>query len=214
MRWLNAASLALTIVMLAACGNHSGQTAGETPEDPVAVYAGHVVQKSGESILVTTNRERNFGAGGASHYYRAIWFSNAGEAPQVGDWVEVRSSGPIAESYPEQGRADEVAVIAADQPEGAVLQVSEAIRRALISPEIADVIAPAVTSVVFEPAAAEWQVEIAQNGKEETVSIRIPDGEEDGAGANAEPAEPNADPFGEDAGQPGENAEPEGRATT
>lgn len=122
----------------------SGQSSKELVQEQRG-YIGHVVKKEKGRVLVVNNVEKDYSAnGGASHYYEAVWFSKASSDIQVGQQVEVWAAGEMEDSYPGQGQADRIVVMETNQPEGARLTESEAIRRALISPEIADYVAPVI----------------------------------------------------------------------
>ncbi|TVX98007.1 DUF3221 domain-containing protein [Cohnella terricola] len=173
MRYWKIAAITIIIMLIAACGNHAenGQTTG---------FVGYIVKKEGDRILVVSDKEQDFSAnGGASHYYEAIWFSNAGKSNSVGDRVVVRVDGGINASYPGQGRARSVKVIRSAKPEGAKLTEAEAIRRALISPEIVDVIAPVVKSAEFDASSREWRIAITSSGDVNAMVVKVADiGEE------------------------------------
>jgi len=169
MRYWKIAAMAMIVLLIAACANknENGQSAG---------FVGYIVKKEGNRILVVSDTERDYSAsGGASHYYEAIWFSNAGKGNDVGDRVEVRVDGGIDASYPGQGRAKSVKAIRAEKPKGAKLTKSEAIRRALISPEIVDDTVPIVKSAEYDSASKEWRVAVARNGEEQVVEVKVAD---------------------------------------
>lgn len=172
-------------VVLGACGNKpERQEVGSTssPELPANVespkYEGYVVSKTNDSILVVSAVERDFSAnGGMSHYYEAIWFSNSPPNVEVGHKVEVLSTGAIAESYPAQGKADTVAVIEPEKPEGAILTEAEAIRQALLFPEIAELeyMAAVIKEVTYTAESSEWSVFITRSGEDKVLEIKVAD---------------------------------------
>mgnify|MGYP001309539801 CR=1 FL=1 len=175
-------------LLLAACGTRPAESdqAGEgTPTREPSGFVGYVVKKNGDGLLVVGSKEKHFGAGGASHFYDAVWFSHAGSSAEVGQEVEVFSNGEFAESYPAQGKADRVVVLEKDKPAGAALTEAEAVRRALESPELAEGFATAVRSVAYEADRSEWVVELGENGEEKTTTVRVSDRAENGG---AEPA--------------------------
>ncbi|MCD9025918.1 YobA family protein [Cohnella silvisoli] len=183
-------------MILAACGNKPEREpqAVKTAEAHNSGFNGYVVKKEKNRILVVNSTERDFGAnGGASHYYEAIWFSNSPFNIEVGQHVEVRADGAIAESYPAQGKANTVAVITGLEPEGASLSEAEAVRKALSSPEVSGYDIPAIKEVKFDEKLAEWIVEVTQNGDEKTVEIRVKDNQvasQEGRELGATPPQP------------------------
>jgi len=170
----------LIAVLLVGCSKTSEPPNGteEPSGNPEAVYTGYIVGKEGKSILVVGLVERDFSAnGGARHYYEATWFSNAGSELEIGQRVKVWVNGPIAESYPGQGRADRVEVVEAPGPGGAELTEAEAIRNALRSPDANGLFPPAIKAVEFDSDMGQWWVELTQNGEERTIDIAVPDKE-------------------------------------
>jgi hypothetical protein len=167
------------MVMLATgCGNKPGNENGNPAQSPDAEpsgYLGYVVDKANKSILVVGSTERNFGSGGAQHYFEAIWFSKAPSDVEIGQRVEVWSDGPIAESYPAQGQADRVSVVEVRKPEGAKLTEAEAIRKALADPEVADFMAPAILEAKYDIGDSIWSISITQSGDEKVNVIKVED---------------------------------------
>ncbi|QMV40738.1 YobA family protein [Cohnella cholangitidis] len=167
------------MMLLAACGNEpkgqSGQSGTELVQEQRG-FIGHVVKKDKGRVLVVNDVEKDFSAnGGASHYYEAVWFSKASSDIQVGQQVEVWAEGEMEDSYPGQAQADRIAVMETNQPEGARLTESEAVRKALISPEIEDYAAPVIKQVHFDAEASEWRIEIAGSWEEKTLEIKVAD---------------------------------------
>jgi len=175
------ALLAALVCLLVACGERTTGTAanngaGQPSGEPEYDYTGYIVDIRDGRILVTGSEEMDFSAnGGASHYYEAIWFQYAGSEVDIGQQVRVWSDGAIAESYPAQGKAKRVEIVAAQQPGGASLATEEAIRQALKAPEAGGMFPPSVIAAEYEADSGQWLIELAHNGEAGTVVITIPD---------------------------------------
>lgn len=170
--------LAAFVLLLAACGERTGtpKASGQPSDHSEFVYAGFIVGMEGNRILVTGSVEKDFSAnGGASHYYEATWFSNAGSGLEVGQRVRVWPEGGIAESYPGQGKASRVEVVEPPKAEGADLTEAEAIRKALEAPRGSGMFPPAVKAAEYEAESGRWRIELAQNGDAGTAVIEVPD---------------------------------------
>ncbi|OXS62786.1 hypothetical protein B1A99_02755 [Cohnella sp. CIP 111063] len=173
------AFLAAFVVLLSACGESTGASndgAGQSSEEPEFVYTGYIVDRKGDGILVTGSVKTNTSDdGGANHYYEATWFSNAGTEHGIGERVRVWPDGPIAESYPGQGKAGRVEAFAAQQPDGANLTEAEAIRKALEAPDAGGMFPPAVKEAEYKANTGHWRIELAYNGEARTVVVTVPD---------------------------------------
>ncbi|MFC5468898.1 DUF3221 domain-containing protein [Cohnella suwonensis] len=190
------AVFALTLVAtLAACGNKpekEGKQAGGTPEVE-AGYIGYVVKAEGGRILVVSPVERNFGSGGAQHYYEAIWFAKVPDDIEIGQRVEVIPEGGIEESYPAQGIAASVMVLpATNAPQGAKLTEAEAIRRALGDERAGEYEIPAVKKVGYDAESKKWVVALTQSGDEKSIEIDVAD-----SGSTKSATNEGYEPFGD-----------------
>ncbi|MFC4596916.1 YobA family protein [Cohnella hongkongensis] len=178
------ALLLALVSLLAACGERRADAdpdpggSGQPSDDPAMAITGYIVETKGTGILVTGSVRKDFSAnGGASHYFDAVWFSDAGSGLEIGQKVRVWSTGEIAESYPGQGKAKRVEVLEPAKPDGAGMTEAEAIRRALEAAEVDEVMAPSVQAAEYDAANGVWRVEIAWNGKADTVVVEVPDRE-------------------------------------
>jgi len=171
--------LAAFVVLLSACGERTGASndgSGQSSEEPEFVYTGYIVDRKGDGILVTGPVEMDFSDNGeAYHHYEATWFSNAGTEHGIGERVRVWPDGPIAESYPGQGKAGRVEAVASQKPEGANLTEAEAIRKALEAPDADGMFPPSVKAAEFKANTGHWRIEIAHNGEARTVVVTVPD---------------------------------------
>jgi len=169
-----AAALLALVVLLAGCGAEPKPLGSKAEPEQTAGFVGYVVRQEKDRLLVVGSESKDYRAGGGiGPYYEAVWFSNAGEAAEVGQRVEVFSNGEFAESYPAQGKAIRVEILASAKPDGAGWTEAQAVRKALQASEIADAVAPAVKSVSYEKERSEWLIEFVRNGEENVVPVRV-----------------------------------------
>lgn len=179
MRGIAVILLLAMMFIVAACG--SGVTKPNIEADNVSEsqgYIGYVVNKEEGRILVVDGIAADYSeAGGMNPYYSAAWYSNLEDVSKVeiGQKVEVWSEGEMLTSYPGQAIADRVSVIQTEQPAGAVLSQSEAIREALASTLIKDYEVPIITSVQYHAGESSWLVEVTRNNEEKKVRIKVED---------------------------------------
>lgn len=138
---------------------------------------GYVMAKDNGRILVVDPVAQDFSAtGGVNEFYDAIWFSNIPDEIKEGDQVKVWFDA-VAESYPGQSEAVKIEVISGSKPDGADLDESAAINKALHSGEI-DTSWPAVLkSIRYNQETDIWEVEIREAIGEQlkTFNIQIKD---------------------------------------
>lgn len=114
-----------------------GEPDVEYPKEPVSHKQTNegswVMEVSADSMLIVGSKAYDFSGTGEQEHYDATHYSfpKANEKLQVGQRVIVEASGPIAESYPGQGRAKFVTVLPTYQPKGADLTEEEVVRKAI-----------------------------------------------------------------------------------
>lgn len=114
-----------------------GEPDVEYPKEPVShkqtKEGSWVMEVSKDSMLIVGSKAYDFSGTGEQEHYSATYYSfpKANEKLKVGQRVMVEASGPIAESYPGQGRAKFVTVLPAYQPKGADLTEEEVVRKAI-----------------------------------------------------------------------------------
>jgi hypothetical protein len=136
---------------------------------------GYVINKQNEGILVVSNEAQDFSStGGIEEYYNAIWFSNAPEDIKVGDQVKVWFDF-VRESYPGQSEIEHIEVISSPKSDGANLTESEALSKALTSPEIKPNGLHVVKSIAYDKQADRWNMEIKEIWEEKIYHIQIQD---------------------------------------
>ncbi|MFX3632526.1 MAG: YobA family protein [Candidatus Pristimantibacillus sp.] len=141
-------------------------------------YIGYVVNKEEGRILVVDGIAVDYSAtGGMNPYYSAAWYSSTEDLSEVeiGQKVGVWSEGEMLTSYPGQGQADHVSIIQTEQPVGAILSQSEAIRKALASDLIKDYEVPIITGVTYDAGESSWLIEVTRNNEEKIVGIKVAD---------------------------------------
>ncbi len=137
----------------------SGCTIGEEQEIPDTEpgITGYVMDIADGRILVISSEAQDFSAtGGIKEFYNAIWFSKAPENIKIGDQVHVWFDS-VAESYPGQSEVKHIEVMPEEKPDGADLNKSEAINKALMSYENKGL---ALKSMVFQKETDKWQIKL------------------------------------------------------
>ncbi|WP_206669689.1 DUF3221 domain-containing protein [Paenibacillus luteus] len=115
-------------------------------------------------------------SGGQKNYYSAIWFSAVPSTIDIGMKVEVWSvGGEVADSYPQQGKTERVAVISNTEIEGSQLLAAEAVKKAISSLEIGEDSFSVVKEVQFDPTASLWTVSVLNEKRDKIIPIQIPD---------------------------------------
>lgn len=136
---------------------------------------GYVVDKENGRILVVSSEAQDFSSnGGVSEFYEAIWFSNAPDDINIGDKVSVWFN-IVLESYPGQSEIQDIKVIPGEKPEGANLNESEALYRALTSTEMDFTFFPVVKSIEYNNASKEWTIQLKNAHGDKIQSIIIKD---------------------------------------
>lgn len=150
--------------------NKSKDTASVAPG-----IVGYVTDKENGRILVINPDPQDFSAnGGVKEYYEAIWFSNASEDIDVGEKVRVWF-GAVRESYPAQSDIERIEVVPGQKPEGANLTEPEAVYKALMSQEKHNGLFLVVTSVKYQQASHEWEVQLKEAQGEGIYNIKVED---------------------------------------
>ena len=138
---------------------------------------GYVMAKENERILVVDPVSQDFSStGGVNEFYDAIWFSNIPEEIKEGDKVKVWFDA-VAESYPGQSEAIKIEVVPATRPNGADLDESEAINKALHSGEITTSWPTVLKSIKYNKETDTWDIEMRETIGEQlqTFNIQIKD---------------------------------------
>ncbi|RWZ58762.1 DUF3221 domain-containing protein [Halobacillus fulvus] len=147
------------LLLLSACGSAepslSGEADSETQRSPD--ITGYVMDQQDDQILVVTPKDP-----ASSGTMRAVWVSDAADDLWIGKQVEVWLDGPVQESFPEQGKAEQVAVLEMSDVDGADLQVTEALSSVLSSVASEDILS--VDLISFDPDADEWTVKLTELG--------------------------------------------------
>ncbi|RNF38689.1 DUF3221 domain-containing protein [Planococcus salinus] len=145
----------------------------ETVNEPSA-EGYYLVSVEEDGMLAVAAKSQDFSStGGVSKHFSAINFAfqNAAEKLDVGQRVLIEASGPIAESYPGQGRASFVEVLPAYQPEGADLIETQVVQRALETAKQKSNWVTAISSLEFNEDTDQWVVGIFQEDEEYEVEI-------------------------------------------
>ncbi len=162
----------LLIVLLAGCGENQPGGGPAAPEKEPGM-TGYVMAKDNGRILVVDPVSQDFSStGGVNEFYDAIWFSNTPETIMEGDKVKVWFDA-VAESYPGQSEAIQIEVVPAPRPDGADLDESEAIRKALHSGEITTSWPTVLKSIEYNKETDTWEVSIRETIEEPVDTIRI-----------------------------------------
>ena len=112
--------------------------------------------EDGRMLVVEAIPENSRGEGGVD----AAHISNVPSSIEVGQKVQVWFDGPVAESYPLQGKAGRVEVVPAPQPGGANRSEAEVLKDILTSGEIDPGRLMAVRSIVFDGETSVWRIEL------------------------------------------------------
>ncbi|WP_050180545.1 DUF3221 domain-containing protein [Domibacillus robiginosus] len=138
-----------------------GEPDVEYPKEPVShkqtKEGSWVMEVSEDSMLIVGSKAYDFSGTGEQEHYDATYYSfpKANEKLKVGQRVMVEASGPIAESYPGQGRAKFVTVLPAYQPKGADLTEEEVVRKA-IEQRGEDSYAEGIRNITYNKDRDEW----------------------------------------------------------
>ncbi|MTD31334.1 DUF3221 domain-containing protein [Planomicrobium sp. YIM 101495] len=121
-----------------------------------------------EGLYITEMQEEGILVGSTNFY-----FADADEKLEVGQRVNVESTGMIATSDPGQGTAIVVRVLPAYQPEGAERTDAEVIRQALETSPGEEMRYYTINRVEYDAASGEWLIELNQDG--ESFEVVLPD---------------------------------------
>jgi len=168
------AILIVFLIILSFAGCSADQPDGEpAAPDEEPGMTGYVMAKENERILVVDPIPKDFSStGGVDEFYNAIWFSNIPEAIKEGDKVKVWFDA-VAESYPGQSEALKIEVIPASRPDGADLDESTAIYKALHSGEINTSWPTVLKSIRYENETDTWGIDIGEAIGEELKTFHI-----------------------------------------
>ncbi|SEH49142.1 Protein of unknown function [Halobacillus karajensis] len=151
-------------LLLSACGTIS--TTEETgpneaeAEAPPPDMNGFVMDQDKDRILVVAPMDDESDQKG-----RAMWVSGApGDYVWLGKQVEVWVDGGIAESYPEQAKAEKVEELEMSEVEGADLKASEALSTALSEVDTEQKGVLSVSLLAFDKENDQWTVKLDYRG--------------------------------------------------
>lgn len=127
-KFISMTCILLATIGLIACSigdNNSNKT--EQPD-----IEGYILDKYAQSIFVVSKEAEDLSADdGIDEFYDAISLRDAPDNLEIGQLVKVWYDGAVEESYPAGGKVGELEVIKVDQPEGAILKETEALKKAL-----------------------------------------------------------------------------------
>ena len=166
----------LLIFLFAGCSvDQTDGVPGASDKEPG--MTGYVMAKENERILVVDPVSQDFSStGGVNEFYDAIWFSNIPEEIKEGDKVKVWFDA-VAESYPGQSEAIKIEVVPASRPDGADLDESAAINKALYSGEITTSWPTVLKSIEYNKETDTWKISIRETVEEpaKTFNLQIKD---------------------------------------
>ncbi|MGG3448787.1 DUF3221 domain-containing protein [Domibacillus aminovorans] len=156
-----------------------GEPDVEYQEEPVShkqtKEGSWVMKVSADGMLVVEAQPDDFSAtGGVPEHYGAVGynFPKANEKLKIGQRVIVEASGPIAESYPGQGRAKFVTVLPAYQPKGADITEEDVVRKAIEQRE-ENPYAEGIREITYNKEKDEWTLTIVSSMEPEPVVTDI-----------------------------------------
>jgi hypothetical protein len=153
------------------CGENTNTGGSNNDSDPPGME-GYVMGVEANRILVVESKAKDFSStGGVEEFYSAIWFSEAPENMKVGQKVQVWFD-IVLESYPGQSEAKKVVVLPSERPEGANLNESEAIRKALEAHDSDFMGVTAVKNVEYDSDKDMWEVVLKQETEEFTIEVK------------------------------------------
>ncbi|KGP92398.1 hypothetical protein N780_01915 [Pontibacillus chungwhensis BH030062] len=104
-------------------------------KDPESADVGYVMDKRGSRILVVDPNAKDVNNNGREDYYDAFWGEGEVKGVSIGDRVQVWIEDDVMLSYPAQAKISEIEIISREEPKGATLSESEALRKALSKTE-------------------------------------------------------------------------------
>ena len=168
--------LAVTLVVCIALGEPSSEP-GNEPSNELGNepgITGYVMKiDEGRILIIEPEAQDVSSTGGIDEFYNAIWFSNAPQDITIGQKVKVWFD-IVKESYPGQSVVEHIEIISRPQPDGANLDESQALYKALTSqqtssPEVA------VKSIEYNNETSQWVIELKTIWDDETYTIEVDD---------------------------------------
>ncbi|CDN43023.1 hypothetical protein [Paenibacillus sp. P22] len=142
---------------------------GFSSREDSTLFTGYVVRKVGGRYLLTAYN------GAPSSGRAEALLIHTGKSLRPGQLVEAFVSGGIDESYPAQGKAEDVQAIETDRPSGAFLLPEQAVARALerrLDPPLS---VPAVKDIRYEAGTKSWTIllmdSMAEDDGESTIEV-------------------------------------------
>lgn len=158
-----------SFLVLTGCSTIAGLIRGE-PD-----ISGFVMDDGVHEILVVSTEPVDFSqTGGTEEFYDAVWVSRVTEVTEIGDYVEVWFDGGVLTSYPAQAAMEELEIVEPDQPQGADLNESEALRIALTQEEFEEDILT-VRSMSYDDSMDVWTVLLRNTNSYEDATIEVED---------------------------------------
>lgn len=159
----------LSLLVLTGCSTIAGLIRGE-PD-----ISGYIMDERVHEILVVSTEPADYSeTGGTEEFYDAVWVSRVTEVTEIGDYVEVWFDGGVETSYPAQAAMEELEIIEPDQPQGADLTESEALRKALAQEPFEEEVLT-VMSLSYDESVDEWTVELRNTNSYEDTTIEVED---------------------------------------
>lgn len=136
---------------------------------------GYVMDIEEGRILVVDSKPQDFSDnGGIGEFYNAIWFAKAPDDIKVGDEVKVWFDF-IMESYPGQSEVVGIERVVPAKPDGANLDESEVLNKALTSGEVVINSVLAVKSIEFNSEIKVWSIVIKDIMNNELFELEVED---------------------------------------
>ncbi|WP_075619893.1 DUF3221 domain-containing protein [Paenisporosarcina indica] len=137
----------------------------------------YVINVSENGMLIVNAMPTDYSStGGESDFYSAVNYTypNADEKLEVGQRVIVESSGPMALSYPGQGRVKYVEVLPTYKPETADFTEAEIVRVALSQSSTDSGWSVPISNISYDEKTDRWSVEFAPE-REDKFTVEIKD---------------------------------------
>ncbi len=167
MKSIHVALILAILFVPVGCGANTPDPYGGEPS-----LAGYVMDARDDRILVVEAIPEDFpGEGGVN----AAYVSDVPSSIEVGQRVLIWFDGPVAESYPLQGKAGRVEVVPTETPEGAHRSEAEVLQDLLTSGEVDPNGLMAVQSIVFDAEASLWRIELFDIWEGETLHFEMED---------------------------------------
>ena len=125
-------------------------------------------------ILVIDPVAQNFSStGGVNEFNNAIWFAKAPKSIVAGQKVKVWFD-IVRESYPGQSEIEYIEVVPSPKPDGAKLDESQALQKALLSQQ-PNVVESIVKSIEYNKVTSLWVIKLKELWSDKTHTIEIND---------------------------------------